>query len=91
MLEASGEGGVRWMTDLSIRDQKGNMPEDWSEIWMVEIYKSKGDALECNSYRGIQLLEKAMKVIKRVIEARLREKILMICSLILELEKVQPM
>ena len=53
MLEASGEGGVRWMTDLSIRDQKGNMPEDWSEIWMVEIYKSKGDALECNSYRGI--------------------------------------
>ena len=42
---------------------------------MVSIYKDKGDALECNSYRGIKLLEHAMKVFERVIEARLREKV----------------
>ena len=42
---------------------------------MVSIHKGKGDALECNSYRGIKLLEHAMKVFERVIEARLREKV----------------
>ena len=42
---------------------------------MVSIYKGKEDALECNSYRGIKLLEHAMKVFERVIEARLREKV----------------
>ena len=31
--------------------------------------------MECNSYRGIKLLEHAMKVFERVIEARLREKV----------------
>ena len=42
---------------------------------MVSIYKGKEDALECNSYRGIKLLEHAMKVFERVIEARLRENV----------------
>ena len=45
----------------------------WGHSWMVSIYKGKGDALECNSYRGIKLLEHAMKVFERVIKARLRE------------------
>lgn len=76
MLKASGESGVRWMTDLfNAVVKKGNIPEDWCKSWMVSIYKGKGDALECNSYRGIKLLEHAMKVFERVIEARLREKV----------------
>ena len=59
---------------------------------MVSIYKGKGDALECNSYRGIKLLEHAMKVFERVIEARLRERwILMTCSLVSGREKAQQM
>jgi hypothetical protein len=41
----------------------------------VSIYKGKGDALECNLYRGIKWLEHAMKVFEQVIEARLREKV----------------
>ena len=62
MLKASGESGVRWMTDLlNAVIKKGNIPEDWSKSWVVSIYKGKGDALECNSYRGIKLLEHAMK------------------------------
>ena len=32
------------------------------------FYKGKGDALACGSYRGIKLLEHAMKVLERVIE-----------------------
>ena len=57
MLKASGESGVRWMTDLfNVVVKTGKVPEDWSKSWMVSIYKGKGDALECNSYRGIKLL-----------------------------------
>ena len=40
---------------------------------MVNVYKGKGDALTCGSYRGIKLLEHAMKVLERVIEGRVRK------------------
>ena len=39
---------------------------------MVNVYKGKGDALQCGSYRGIRLLEHVLKVLERVIEARVR-------------------
>ena len=40
---------------------------------MINVYKGKGDALECGSYRGIKLLEHEMKVFESVMEARLRQ------------------
>ena len=40
---------------------------------MVNVYKEKGDALACGSYRGIKLLENAMKVLERLIEGRVRK------------------
>ena len=40
---------------------------------MVPIYKGKGDILECNNYRGIQLMFHSMKLWERLIEARLRQ------------------
>jgi hypothetical protein len=42
---------------------------------MVKVYKGKGDALECGSYRGIKLLDHAMKVLERVIENRVKSKV----------------
>ena len=36
------------------------------------MYKGKGNALEYSSYRGIKLLEHVLKVLERVIEARIR-------------------
>ena len=42
---------------------------------MVTVYKGKGDALDCGSYRGIKLLDHAMKVFERIIEKRLRAKV----------------
>ena len=66
--------GTMWMTDVCnavVRD--GKIPEDWSRSWMVNVYKGKGDALTCGSYRGIKLLEHAMKVLERVIEGRVRK------------------
>ena len=38
----------------------------------MNVYKGKGDAMACGSYRGIKLVEHAMKVLERVIERRVR-------------------
>ena len=73
MLKAAGDDGMRWMTELCnavVRD--GKIPKDWSRSWLVNVYKGKGDALACGSYRGIKLVEHAMKVLERVIERRVR-------------------
>ena len=62
-----GEDGVRRMTDLCNEVvREGKIPEDWWRSWMVSIYKGKGDALECGSYRGVKLLEHGLKVFERV-------------------------
>ena len=74
MLRAAGETGTLWMSEVCnavVKD--GKVPEDWSRSWMVNVYKGKGDALTCGSYRGIRLLEHAMEVLERVIEGRLRK------------------
>ena len=53
--------------------KEGEKPNDRNKSYMINVYKGKGDALECGSYRGIKLLEHAMKVFERVVESRLRQ------------------
>ena len=55
--------------------KEGKVPEDWERSWIVSVYKGKGDALECGSYRGIKLLDQVMKVMERVIEKRIRSRV----------------
>ena len=77
VLKAAGEVGVNWMTDVcNAVMTEGNIPSDWCKSWMVTVFKGKGDALECGSYRGIKLLEHGMKVFERVLEARLRRNVI---------------
>ena len=56
---------------------EGKIPRDWE--WelstLILIYKGKGDPLECKVHRAIKLLEHGMKVLERVLERRLREKV----------------
>ena len=42
---------------------------------ILPIYKGKRDPMECGSYRGIKLLEHAMKVVERIFEHRIRQQI----------------
>src|SRR5678815_3540652 len=75
MLKVSGAEGTEWVTDVCnavVRD--GRIPNDWKKSWMVPVYKGKGDALECGSYRGVKLLDHVMKVLERVIEVRVRNR-----------------
>lgn len=74
MLKAAGEAGIVWVADMCNSVVKeGRVPEDWCKSWMVNVYKGKGDAMECGSYRGIRLLEHVMKVLERIVEARVRK------------------
>jgi len=74
MLKAAGEDGVTWVTDIcNSIVREGKIPSDWRKSWLVCVYKGKGDALDCGSYRGIKLLDQVMKVFERVLEMRLRD------------------
>ena len=73
MIKAAGEFGLVWLQELFNQVLKeGRIPNDWSKSWMVSVYKGKGDALDCGSYRGIKLLEHVMKLFERIIEVRIR-------------------
>lgn len=76
LIRYAGIGGRKWVVDVCnavIRD--GRIPEDWSKSWLTTVYKGKGDVMDCGSHRGIKLLEHAMKILERVLEARLRRQV----------------
>jgi len=76
MIKALDELGVDWLHTIRnefLTDEQ--IPGDLKESEIVTIYKQKGDALECGNYRGIKLLEIALRVYERVIERRIRERV----------------
>ena len=76
MLVHSGEVGIEVLTDICNKILNGSrLPCDWTRSILVPLYKGKGDPKECGSYRGIKLLEHGMKVMERILEKRLRDKI----------------
>ena len=42
---------------------------------LIPIYKNKGDAQCCGSYREIKLMSRTMKLWKRTIETRLKDRV----------------
>ena len=74
MIFASGEIGIDVMMKLCQDVLDGNgIPADWAMSVVVPNFKGKGDAMSCGSYRGVKLLEHAMKIVERVMEKRLRQ------------------
>ena len=53
--------------------EDGKIPEDWIRSGMVNVYKEKSDALVCGSYKDIKQPEHVIKVLEKVIEARVRK------------------
>ena len=51
------------------------MPEERRRIVLIPIYKNKGDAQCCGSYRGIKLMSHTMKVWEKLIKSRLRDSV----------------
>ena len=72
MISANGEVEVSVMVELCQRVLDGKeMPDEWQTSVLVRIFK--GDVRNCNTYRGVKLLEHATKIIERVLEKRIRE------------------
>jgi len=69
IIQTKGDTGTQWILDLCNGIVKeGCIPEDWKSSVVLPIYKGKGDPMECGSYRGIKLLEYAIKVVERIFE-----------------------
>ena len=74
MIMANGKFGVGVLKKLCQRVLNGKgMPEEWKTSVVVPIFKGKGDVMDCGAYRGVKLLEHAMKIVERVLEKRIRE------------------
>ena len=54
-----------------VLDGRG-MPDKWKTSVFVPIFKGKGAAMSCGSYRGVKLLEYAMKIAEKALEKKLR-------------------
>ena len=76
MVDVAGEIGARWtqrLLNACMRQCK--VPEDWRIGLIVPIWKRKGDAQDPGKYRGITLLSHIMKLLERILDKRLREKV----------------
>ena len=73
MIAMSGEIGIVVMVELcqGVLDGRG-MPDVWVMSVVVPIFTGKADAMNCTAYRGVKMLENAMKIVKKVLERRLR-------------------
>ena len=73
MIVASGKNRVKVITDPCQHVLNGRgMPDEWKTSVIVPILKGNGDVMSCGSYRGVKLLEHAMKVVERILERKIR-------------------
>ena len=76
MLKPVGEAGAVEVHDL-IEDitLEGYIPTNWQKSFIVNLHKGKGDALNRGNYRGLKLIEQVMKVLERVVEGLIRQRV----------------
>ena len=76
MLEMAGEEGVKWTGRLlNVCMQEGRIPKEWRMGLMVPIWKRKGDVHDPGKYRGITLRNQVLKLVERVLDARIRRRV----------------
>ena len=76
MVDVAGGIGVRWTQRLLNTCMKQcKVPEDWRTVIIIPIWKRKGDAQDTGKYRGITLLSHIMKLLERILDKRLHERV----------------
>ena len=76
MLEMAGELGVKWTGRLlNVCMQEGRISKEWRMGLTVPIWKRKGDVHDPGKYRGITLLIQVLKLLERVLDARIRRRV----------------
>ena len=76
MIVASGEIGIKVIMELCQRllDER-EMHDEWKTSVIVQVFEKKGDVINCGSYRGVKLLENAMRIVERLLQGRIRTSI----------------
>ena len=73
MLKASGEEGVELATQLAEAVfGSSEIPKDWEESFILNFFKSKGEALDRGNYRGLKLTDQVMKLLEHVLDPLIR-------------------
>ena len=73
MLKSSGEHGIELVRQLGQEVfSSGEIPRDWEESVILNLYKGKGDALLRGNYRGLKLTDQVMKLLERVLDSAIR-------------------
>ena len=76
MIKAAGDRVANMIRDLAtaiICD--GKVPTDWEQSFIVCLYKGKGDLLDRGNYRGLELTKQTMKILERIIDGLIRQKV----------------
>ena len=55
--------------------QEGRIPKEWRMGLIVPIWKRKVDVHDPGKYRGITLLSQVLKLLERVLDARIRRRV----------------
>ena len=71
VAKALGDEGAIWMTGVLNEAMREGIPEEWRTSTITPIYKQKGDPLDATK----SLLSHTLKLRKRVVESRLRNKL----------------
>ena len=73
MLEMAGDVGVKWTGRLlNVCMKEGRIPKEWRMGLIVPTLKRKGDEHDPGKYRGNTLLSQVLKLLERVLDARIR-------------------
>ena len=76
VLETAGEVGARWRGRLlNVCMQEGRITRYRRMGLIVPIWKRKGDVHDAGKYRGITLLSQVLKLLERVLDARIRRRV----------------
>ena len=73
IMEMAGEVGVKLAGRLlNVCMQEGRIPKEWRMGLIVPLWKKKGGVHDPGKYRGITLLSQVLKLLERVLDARIR-------------------
>ena len=76
MLEMAGEVGVKWTGRLlNVCMQEGRIPKECRMGLIVPTWKRKDYVHDPGKYRGITLLSQVLKLMERVLDARIRRRV----------------
>ena len=71
----SGKWTIRTGRLLNVCVQEGRIPKEWRMGLIVPIWKRTGDVHNPGNYRGITLLSHVLKLLERVLDARIRRRV----------------